>query len=125
MSPPAAGTLLCGWNTGVPLSLRRVFTRAEAMPNTDTSTVFYLGRSIIEIQARPVVVVLQVSIHVHCLMLSSVSLAININYARFRVLTAVLLEPEKGTAAIPRNMGKTLADNTELHSRRYESSAVI
>jgi len=96
------------------------------MPNTDISTVFYLGRSIVEIQARPVVVVvLQVSIHVHCLMLLSVSLANNINYARFRVLTAVLFEPEQGTAAILLNVGKPLADNTELYSRRYESSAVI
>jgi len=95
------------------------------MPNTDKSTLFYLGRSIVEIQARPVVVVLQVSIHVHCLMLLRVSFANNIICARFRVLTAVLLEPEQGTAAILRNVGKPLADNTELRSRRYESSAVI
>jgi hypothetical protein len=77
MSPPAVGTLPCGWNTGVPSSLRRVFTRAEAMPSTDKSTVLYLERSIIEIQARPVVV-LHVSIHVHCHVLLTVSLANNI-----------------------------------------------
>ena len=50
------GTLPCGWTTEVPRSLRRVFIRAAAMPNTDTSTVFDEGRSIIEIQTRPVVV---------------------------------------------------------------------
>ena len=94
------------------------------MPNTDTSTVFYLERPTVEIQARHLVV-LQMSMHVHCLMLFSVSLANNIIYARFKIITAVLLEPEQGTAAILRNVGKTLPDNTELHSRRYESSAVI
>jgi hypothetical protein len=44
---------------------------------------------------------------------------------RFTFLIAVLLELEQGTATILRNVGITLADNTELHSRRYESSAVI
>jgi hypothetical protein len=38
-----AGTL------GVQSSLRRVFTRAEAMPSTDKSSVFYLERSILVI----------------------------------------------------------------------------
>ena len=77
MSPPAAGTLPCGWNTGEPRSLRRVFKRAEAISNTDKSTVFDVERSIVEIQARPVVV-LQVSIHVNFLILLSVFLANNI-----------------------------------------------
>jgi hypothetical protein len=77
MSLPAAGTLSCGWNTGVAHSLRRAFTRAEAMPNTDKRTVFDVERSILEFQSRPLVV-LQVSIQVHCLMLLSVSLANNI-----------------------------------------------
>jgi hypothetical protein len=54
-----------------------VFKRAEAMSNTDKNTVFDVERSIVEIQARPMVV-LQVSIHVNCLMLLSVSLANNI-----------------------------------------------
>ena len=124
MSQPAAGILPCDWNTGVPRSLRTVFARAEAMTNTDTSTLFYLEKPNVEIQARHMVV-LQVLIHVQCLMLFSVSLANNTIYARFIILTAVLLEPEQGTAAILRNVGKTSPDNTELHSRRYASSAVI
>jgi hypothetical protein len=55
----------------------RVFTRATAVLKMNTSTVFGVERSILQIQAWPAVL-LQVSIHVHCLMLLSVPLVNNI-----------------------------------------------
>ena len=66
LSPPAAGTLPCGWATGVTHSFTRAFTRATAVSIMNTSSVFDAERYTTALQARPVTSELRVSCQATC-----------------------------------------------------------